>query len=321
MTRPILIVDGMNVFVRHYCANPSLSANGDHAGGIIGFTGQVASIVRHLMPSQVVVVWESGGSPRRRAIYPEYKQGRKPPKMNRFYEGDEALEDSEENKVWQVAKITGILNHLPINQVYVPDCEADDVIGYLCRYKYKDQKKIIMSSDKDFYQLLDENTWICKPKDRVFVKVADVLNEFDIAPRNFCIAKAFCGDPSDNVPGIERVGFKVLAKKFEQLSEDRDVLIDEIVQEADERSQEKKPPKMYGRIVEGADIVRRNYKLMYLGTGMLLSSQIDAINKAVDTFDPACNKLKVHEQRRDLGLIQMDVERICDSVSYLVHQH
>lgn len=309
----------MNVFVRHYCANPSLSSNGDHAGGIIGFTGQLSSIVRSLNPWRVIVVWESGGSPRKRAIYPEYKQGRKPPKMNRFYEGDEALEDSEENKVWQVQQIVNILNHLPINQIYVPDCEADDVIGYLCKYKYKGRHKLIMSSDKDFYQLLDDTTWVCKPKDRVFVKPNDVLNEYGIAPRNFAIAKAFCGDNSDNVPGIERVGFKVLAKRFEQLGEDRDVLIDEIITEAEERSKEKKPPKMYTRIVEGEDVVRRNYKLMYLDTAMLLSSQIEAINEAVDTFEPTYNKLKVHEERRDLGLPQMDVERICNSVAHLVH--
>lgn len=320
MAQPILIVDGMNLFVRHYCANPALTTNGDHAGGIIGFTGSLSSLVRIHNPSKVIVVWESGGSPRRRSIYSGYKEGRKPPKMNRFYKDeDESLPDTDENKIWQVSQVTSILNHLPMNQIYVPDCEADDVIGYLCKYIFKNEKKYIVSSDKDFYQLVDDKTWICKPKEKTFVKPDDILNEYNISPRNFCLAKAFCGDSSDNIPGIERIGFKTLAKKFEQLGENRDVLINEIVEEAVRRADVKKPLKMYVRIADGEDIVRRNWRLMYLDTAMLLDNQIEAIQKSVGTFAPVYNKLKVHERRRDLGLPQMDVERVCDSVAYLVH--
>lgn len=321
MTSPILIVDGMNLFVRNYAANPAMSTNGDYIGGVLGFTGMLASIVRQLNPRKVVVIWEAGGAPRKRALYPEYKQGRKPVKTNRYYDGDDnSIDDSEENKIWQVRQVTRILNNLPISQVYVPDCEADDVIGYLCRYRYVDEEKIILSSDKDFYQLVDDKTRIYTPTKKAFVKTEDVLKEFNIAPHNFCVAKAFCGDASDNINGVERVGFKTLAKKFPVLASDTKINIEDIITEAEERSQVKKPLKMYTRIVSSADIVRRNWKLMYLDLAMLDASQIKRINETLDTFTPTYNKLKVHEERQTLGLIQLDVERVCNSVAYLVYQ-
>lgn len=321
MNNKILICDGQNNFIRHYIANPALSLNGEHAGGIVGFIGQLASVIRQISPSKVIVVWESGGNPRRRSIYPEYKEGRKPPKMNRYYKGEEEeLPDSEENKIWQIEHIVKILNYLPIVQLYIPDSEADDVIGYLCRYKYKDSEKIIMSSDKDFYQLLDDKTVVWKPSTKGFVKSKDVLEEFSISPRNFCLAKAICGDDSDNIPGVNGVGFKILANRFKQLSEDRDITIDEIVTQSEFLSKEKKPLKIYTSIVESGDIIKRNWKLMYLDTAMLQGSQIRAINDSLDTFTSAFSKLKIHEETRNLGLPQMDVERICDSVSYLVYQ-
>ena len=149
----VLLVDGMNLFIRGFVANPSMSENGFHVGGVVGFLNSLRNCIEKFKPTDIFVVWEGGGSSRRRAIYSDYKRKSRPQKLNRFYGED--LPDTAENRNQQISMIVDLLKDTPTCQIYVPDCEADDVIGYLSKYKFSDQKKLIISSDKDFYQLLD----------------------------------------------------------------------------------------------------------------------------------------------------------------------
>ena len=61
--------------------------------------------------------------------------------------------DSPENFMWQVALSLKLMEHLPIMQMYVDDCEADDIIGWLARHKFKAEKReiIICSADLDMH--------------------------------------------------------------------------------------------------------------------------------------------------------------------------
>ena len=65
---PILVIDGLNVFMRHFAANPSTSENGEHVGGVVGFLRGLRHLVNLTKPKEVIVAWEGGGSLRRRAI-------------------------------------------------------------------------------------------------------------------------------------------------------------------------------------------------------------------------------------------------------------
>ena len=151
--RPILIVDSLNVFMRHFTANPSMASTGEHCGGFIGFLGGLGNLCEMFSPSRLVVVWESGGSLRKKDTKSDYKNGRRPPKLNRYYEDD--IPPTAENHTMQVSLLVKALNHLPVTQVYVRDCEADDVIGYLGRYSFGTSRVILASSDRDLYQLID----------------------------------------------------------------------------------------------------------------------------------------------------------------------
>lgn len=296
--RPILICDGLSLFVRHYMANPAMSDNGELMGGVVGTLSTISKLVRELMPKAIYVVWESGGSPKRRALLPEYKANRKPDRMNRHYSND--IPDSKQNEAEQKIIIVDILKTIPVCQVYVPNCEADDVIGYLARNKFSDRQKVIVSSDKDYYQLLDEKTWIYSPGRKVYIYEADVLNEFNISAQNFCVAKSFCGDVSDNIPGVPRVGFKTLAKRFPSLSTDEPTSVDEILMLNEEALSDKKKSKLkiHNNIHAHADEVRRNWKLMYLDTIMLSVQQIDQVNRFVDYYKPKKNTFQFYKKRR-----------------------
>jgi DNA polymerase-1 len=306
----------MNMFVRHYMANPSQSKNGELIGGVVGYMKALSALVKKHMPEKVYVVWEGGGSPRRRQIFPEYKANRKPAKMNRFY-GD-LVPDSEDNKNAQIQILIELFKTIPVRQLYVDNCEADDVIGYMCKKIYQDQDKIIVSSDKDFYQLLDDKTKVYRPGKRTFVNKQNVIDEFNIAPKNFCVAKAFCGDSSDNIDGVSRVGFKTLAKRFDMVSEV--VTIEHIFEESQKQvSEAKKPLVMYKNIVESEKIVRRNMELMILDDRLLNAGQVHLIHRIVEDFKPKYNKIKFWRKYLDFDLDGLDVDRICDSFHYLIH--
>ena len=143
----IIIVDAYNLFTRHYVAHPGMSKNGEQVGGVVGFFNNLLRLIERINPESVYVIWESGGSKRKRDIYPEYKNRRRPQKLNRYYED---IPDSVRNRNFQVSLLVKLLDMFAITQIYVEDAEADDAIGYLCRYRLKNKNKIIVSSDHDF---------------------------------------------------------------------------------------------------------------------------------------------------------------------------
>jgi 5'-3' exonuclease len=287
--RPFLIIDGLNVHTRHFVANPTMSALGHHVGGITGFLKSIELLVQKTAPQRVVVIWEGGGSPRRRAIYPDYKSKRKPQKLNRYYEGD--IPDTVENRNYQIMLLIELLRLTPVNQVYVSDCEADDVIGYLIRYKFKGKRCVIVSSDKDYYQLLSNKVTQWSPGQRKFISNDIVLEKFGIPVHNFCVARSFIGDPSDGIPGIRGAGFKTLAKRFPEFCGEDDISVNDIIELSKSKCLSSKI-KLFKEINSNCEIARRNWKLMYLDMMNLSASQIQKIESSIDTFEPERNKIE-----------------------------
>jgi len=302
-SRPIVVVDGMNIFIRHFLVNESMNANGDLYGGAIGFIRAIKNIALTLVPSKMIVVWEQGGaSPRRKKIYPEYKANRvKQKDFQGMYKNDrdELMADSEA-KAKQLAFLTKTLKNLPVFQVYLQDCEGDDVVAYLVKSKFTQENcdKIIVSSDKDFYQLLDDpKVKIWNPAKKSLCEGKDVLGdpEYGIAPRNFCLARTIIGDPSDNIDGIGGIKFKTALKRWPDLARtDVDLNIDDLLNFSKKQIEilGKKSPKCYSDLIAGEEILRRNWQLMYLSSNCLAPTQIEKINFRLDEEEKlTCNYL------------------------------
>ena len=83
-----LIVDSTNLFIRNYSAVPSMNEDGQYTGGVVGFLKSLALAVRSFKPTRVILVFDGkGGSQRRRKLFPQYKENRKPPiRLNRSYD-------------------------------------------------------------------------------------------------------------------------------------------------------------------------------------------------------------------------------------------
>jgi hypothetical protein len=302
MAQPALIIDVSNVFYRSYIAFPQMSSHGYHMGGCIGFLKTLSRLTLEMQPSRIYCVWEGGGSARRRAIYSEYKVGRRPERLNRFYEDD--IPDSEENRKHQTLALLRMLKHVPVCQLYAQDCEADDVIAHLCRGPLRNEEKVIVSSDKDMFQLFDDKTSSYSPHKKCLITQSDVMNDFGIPPRNFALAKALCGDPSDNVPGIKGIGFKTASKKFPMLALDQDVLVQDIIDYAQAHASE---ATVYRRVVESVDDLRRNWRLVYLDGGMLSPPQASKIDAVVSGHVPLPNKMGLVAELVKEGIGDFDV--------------
>lgn len=285
--RPVLIFDLMNVFVRNYCAYPQMTGHGTQAGGIVGSLKVIARLCNEIKPKAVYVVWEGGGSQKRRKIYSEYKMNRKPEKLNRFY-GDD-IEDSDDNKKHQLLTLLKLLKNTPLCQLYVSDCEGDDVIAYLCRNKFINQNKVIVSSDKDMYQLLDENTTIYNLHKKIFVTKEDVLKEYRITAKNFALAKCLCGDNSDNVPGVKGLGFKTLTKILPFIGLEHDIILSEIF---DYCSAHLTESRHFKSILDAQEDIKRNWRLIYLDDHTLSNDQAQKIDYAIEKFVPKQNRME-----------------------------
>lgn len=257
-----MIVDGNNSFLRNYVVDPSLSNNGEPIGGCKGFLKSLQKQCRIIKPDFVVVVWDGeGGSLKRRTQNKNYKEGRKPIRFNRpnTFMTDRQQND---NRVWQMGRLFEYLNELPIAQLISENVEADDLVGYIVS-RFPKTEKVIVSSDKDFFQLCDDKTIVYRPIQDKFVTKKTILEEFKIHPRNFALARAITGDKSDNLVGVPRAGLKTVASRFPEMAEDRDIFINELVQLCE--TAEKKV-KIYESIVENKQLVTDNYKLMQLYT-------------------------------------------------------
>ena len=315
MRHPIIIVDSLNVFTRHFIANPTMSRQGQQIGGFVGFLKGLKHLSERFIPKRVIVVWEGGGSGRRRAIFPDYKKGSRPQKLNRYYDDD--IPDTYENRDFQIKMTIEALKHVPVQQIYVSDCEADDVIGYMCRHLFSGDQIIVVSSDRDLYQLIDHRVNQWSPGQKKLITQDEVHEKFGVWPENMCLARSFVGDPSDSIPGVAGAGFKTMTKRFPLLTERRSLMVQDVLDEASAQFGTKSGSKvqLIKNILEQEDIVRRNWKLMHLDIANLSGDQIKKINDSVSSYSPKKNKMELMRLFVRQGIQDFDVDSFFMSLS------
>ena len=302
---PVMLVDAYNLFVRNFVANP-LMVEGQHVGGTVGFLQSLGSLVATHRPSALVVIWEGGGSSRRRAIFPQYKNDRRPQRLNRFHEGD--IPDTVENRNWQVKLLVSLLQNLPIKQVYVSDCEADDVIGYMSRYHFKDRNILIVSSDHDYLQLVDDRVQVWSPTLKSIVDHDFVKKKFGVPPHNLCVTRCFTGDASDALPGIPGVGLKTMVNMFPRLAGDEELTVDDIIEMCDAHPKLDRI-KALQAIKENREVARRNWKLMSLDVSNLSGNHVQKLNSSFEIPLPKPDKMNLIRQMVKNGIKTFDIDR------------
>jgi len=196
----LLLVDGHNLLFKAFYGVPEkLLPNGKPIQGVIGFIAIVAKIMKVIEPTHVLVVFDPEEKPSRADLYPQYKANR---------QEDFGSKVGRENPFTQLADIMTALDNLHIKHVEQPGYEADDMIA-----SYTSQvpcEVVIVSSDTDFLQLVDQRTTIFRyhgKKSLLFNEVV-VQEKYGIHPSRFLEYKALIGDKTDNIDGIKGIGPK-----------------------------------------------------------------------------------------------------------------
>mgnify|MGYP003701343667 CR=1 FL=1 len=198
---PVYLMDASAFIHRSFHAIRNLSTkDGRPTGAIYGFTATLLKLLKDKKPQALAVIFDSRGPGRRHQIYPEYKANRGPM--------DEALAAQQE-AIRQVVKYLGVFS------LEKDGVEADDLIAVAARrFAAEERQVVIVSSDKDFYQLLNDNISMYDPdpkKDSALTKEA-FRERFGLEPQSFLDMQALMGDSSDNIPGVPKVGEKTAQK-------------------------------------------------------------------------------------------------------------
>ena len=260
----VLIIDGLNTFIRAFAVNPSINDDGLHIGGMIGFLRSIRYTCDILKPSRCIIVFDGkGGSKRRSKIYPDYKATRKVKKrLNRNVDWGTAPADEEESMKQQMGRLIEYLEQLPLTLVCIDGIEADDTIAYISQQLLTDSDIFIMSTDKDFLQLVDDRVKVWSPTKKKLYTKDEVFDEFGIPSRNILTYRILDGDKSDNITGIRGCGIKSIIKYIQPITEDKDFSVIDLLDYVEKSSDNK--IKLLDTIQNSRNLVKRNYLLMQL---------------------------------------------------------
>ena len=273
----VMIIDGLNTFIRVFSVIPTTNDNGTHIGGIVGFLKSIGYTINMFRPTRCIIIWDGkGGSSRRRKMYPEYKAKRKTNiRLNRAYDF-ETIEEERANMIRQIQRTIEYLDFLPITMLSIDNVEADDIIAYTAKQVLTDSKVTIMSSDKDFLQLVDDRISVWSPTKKKLYKPEQVMEEYGIPSHNLLMYRIFDGDKSDNINGVFGYGLKTVLKKLPFLQEDKQFSVDDAITEVDE-------------LEEHREIMERNFDLMQLHNVNISASAktktIDKIREPIPKLD------------------------------------
>jgi 5'-3' exonuclease len=300
----VMIVDALNMFIRAYITNPTLSPNGQPVGGVVGTINILQKLCKQTQPDQIVICWDGeNGSKKRKSMNSNYKEGRNPIRLNRDVRNLDENQELE-NKIWQQTRLAEYLNNFPIIQFMYPNIEADDLVSYTVNHsRYRDWQKVIVSSDKDFIQLINDKTILYRPIQEQILTTKKVLTEYGVHPNNFALARAVAGDASDNIKGVGGVGMKTLAKRVPLLQLSEFCTVDKLVDYCVEQDQK---VKCFSTIASSREAISDNYRLMQLATPQISYQVKSHMNETLEDFKPEINQLEIRKMSIQDGFGTVD---------------
>jgi DNA polymerase-1 len=205
--KKLFLLDAMALIYRAYFAfnkNPRMSSKGVNTSAIFGFANVLLDLLKKESPTHIGVAFDTMAPTVRKVGFDAYKAHR---------------QETPEDIIKSLPYIHELIEGFNIPTLFVDGYEADDVIGTLAKQAEKHGfETYMMTSDKDFGQLVSDRTFIYKPgkfgSDVEILGVKEVCERFSIRrPEQVIDILGLWGDASDNIPGIPGVG-EVTAKKL-----------------------------------------------------------------------------------------------------------
>lgn len=262
-----MVIDAMNMLIRSFSLLKAMSPTGHHIGGLVGFLRSLGYVTRIFDPTRVIIVWDGkGGSGNRQNINPDYKAHRATNRITHWGLYDTKQEETEA-LVGQLFRTKDYLECLPVHQIMMEKLEADDIIAYLAQEATNKKKKLtIISSDKDFLQMINEHVEVYAPVKKKVYTEENTKEEIKVIPENYNIVKALLGDNSDGLRGVKGLGIKTIVSEFPDVVDKPDTTLDYIFEVCEKNLEGK---KIFSKIVHQWDTVETNFKLMNLHESVL----------------------------------------------------
>ncbi|MBU2548477.1 MAG: DNA polymerase I [Proteobacteria bacterium] len=201
MGRTVYLVDASTFIHRGYHAIRDLSTrSGLPTNAVYGFIATIHKLLRERKPEFMALAFDAKGKNFRHGLYPEYKANRPP---------------MPEDLVVQQEPIRRIIDAMGLRRLEVEGLEADDLIASMAvRFQDQGHDVVIVSADKDFFQLLSPQVRMYDPNPKREQSVTEetLRDKFGLTPRGFLEAQGLMGDATDNIPGVPGVGEKTAAK-------------------------------------------------------------------------------------------------------------
>ncbi|MBL7047219.1 MAG: DNA polymerase I, partial [Candidatus Marinimicrobia bacterium] len=265
----LFLIDGHAMVYRAHFAmirNPLITTDGRHTSALFGFINSMFKILRDENPEYIAIVFDSREKTFRHEMYPEYKATRE--KMP-----DELRE--------QFPHLWRLVDAMNIPRLEMPGYEADDIIGSLASMaKNEGIKSYIVSGDKDFMQLVDEDIQIYSPggmsKPTIIYDREKVIEKWGVTPEQIIDLLGLMGDSSDNVPGVAGVGKKTAVKLIEEYGS---------IEEALNHAEEVKNKRVREGLINGREVAILSKELVTILTDLPLSKSVDELERTDFNFD------------------------------------
>jgi len=204
-----VLIDGNNFAIRILTSIPGYNSQFQSShqanlfihsffAGLLSTTNKIKQ--KYTTIDNINIIWDSRINNRKK-IYSQYKANRKPKTLEE--EKDKANHYTLLDKLRDSLKTLG-----DWGCVELEGYEADDLIAYFVKESTIDDTFVIISSDNDLYQLLNDRCVMYLPHRKDFYSILDFQKEFDISPSKYPFVKALAGDNSDNIKGIDGIGIK-----------------------------------------------------------------------------------------------------------------
>lgn len=259
MDKKLVLIDGLSILNRAFYGLPDLTTSrGEHTNGVLGFINILYKILEEEKPNYLVVAFDTSHPTFRHEMFKEYKGTRK---------------GMPDELVEQIPLMKEVFNAMGVTIIEKPGYEADDILGTLATRAEKEGMAVsLVSGDRDLLQLASEKIKIRIPKTkRTGTEIEDyyandVLDKYQVTPKEFIDLKGLMGDPSDNIPGVPGVGEKTGTKLIVQYHS-----IENLYDHVDEL----KPGKVTTSIIENKEIAFLSKKLATIETDCELDLDIN----------------------------------------------
>ena len=205
--KKIMILDGNSLLFRAFYALPPLKTKkGQYTNAVYGFLSMLYKLIDTYSPEYLCVAFDPEKPTFRHQQYKDYKATR---------------QKAPNELVQQFQLIRDVLDIHRIKRVEVEGFEADDLAGtFACAAKEQGTNVYLVTSDKDYLQLIDENVKVILTKKGVSnteeMDLKSMEEEYGLTPEQFVDLKSLMGDSSDNIPGVSGVGEKTALKLMQE---------------------------------------------------------------------------------------------------------